>query len=83
VHAILEGERNRAAQILEARRPVLEEIARRLIAEETLDRATLEAIVQPQPEGERRRLTISDRRLRGDRSCETGAESVGDATRCT
>ena len=49
VHAILDGERKRAAQILEARRPVLEELARRLIAEETLDRATLEAIAQPPP----------------------------------
>ncbi len=46
VRALLETERLRAAEILDRRRPLLETLAERLIVEETLDRAELEAITR-------------------------------------
>ena len=45
VRAIVESGHERARKILEARRDVLETIARRLLVDETLERATLEAMV--------------------------------------
>ncbi len=50
VRAILEAQHKRAREILTQRRDVLEEIATRLLSEETLARETLEQLAGPQPE---------------------------------
>jgi cell division protease FtsH len=47
VRAIVENERQRARTLLEGRRAALEDVARRLLVAETIERAELEQLAQP------------------------------------
>src|SRR5262249_55944846 len=54
VRSIIEAQHGRARQILEQRREVLEEIAKRLLVEETLEREALEELARPPRRAARR-----------------------------